>query len=43
MIIAGDFNDVPESSTIDSIMEKEFIDFYSMKDMPYTGQDDHRE
>ena len=38
IIIAGDFNDVPESDTIRTQMEKEFVDFYSMKDIDYPRQ-----
>ena len=35
IIIAGDFNDVPESESIQNL-EEEFIDFYSLKDLNFT-------
>ena len=35
IFIAGDFNDVPESDSIQNQMETEFIDLYSMKDIHY--------
>ena len=35
LIIAGDFNDVPESDTIHGMMEEDFIDLYSLKNFDY--------
>lgn len=37
IIIAGDFNDVPESDSIQGIMEEDFIDFYSLKNLDYVN------
>lgn len=38
VLIAGDFNDVPESDSIQNQMETEFVDLYSMKDINYPKQ-----
>ena len=38
IIITGDFNDVPESESIRGVMEPDFIDFWSMKDIYYENE-----
>jgi len=35
LIIAGDFNDVPQSNTIHGMMEQDFIDLYTLKNFEY--------
>jgi endonuclease/exonuclease/phosphatase (EEP) superfamily protein YafD len=35
LIIAGDFNDVPQSGTIHGMMEQDFIDLYTLKNFEY--------
>ena len=39
VIIAGDFNDVPESDSIKNVMENDFIDFWSMKDIKFENEE----
>ena len=41
VIITGDFNDVPESDSIHEVMEQEFIDCYTMKDLNYSNDENN--